>query len=174
LVLFCQLFTFRTIVEMQRRHSSTCQCSVNTHHSSLAQSLTELDFARSLHQAVVNHNHEKVKAMILKNPDAVHQLDQSGYTPLLYACGKRGNLEIAKVLVQAGACVNAVTREGKVSCLMRACMADNPAIAEFLIENGAVGRCLEDSDGRSAIDFIEMNEKWNRDQKDRVVKKLNE
>ncbi|MDX1959089.1 MAG: ankyrin repeat domain-containing protein [Leptospiraceae bacterium] len=60
---------------------------------------------------------------------------QKKFTALMVAA-REGDLELAKYLVQKGADVNAVTRDGHTA-LMYACYNRFPEIVKLLVENGA-------------------------------------
>lgn len=61
--------------------------------------------------------------------------DQFGWTPLHHAC-HAGQLDIIKLLVEAGADVNSPTFSGATP-LMRAIESSRPCCVEYLIKSGA-------------------------------------
>jgi ankyrin repeat protein len=110
-----------------------------------------MDFQKSIHQAVLAKNYDKVKKSIKKGH--VNQLDQSGFTPLLYAVGKQGDLQMARILLENGANPNSHTRIGRVSCLHRAVLAGNAEIVKLLLEFGADSTAV-DLDDRTVYDCL--------------------
>ena len=69
------------------------------------------------------------------NPEYVVDLEQGGYTPLLFAA-RVGDLDSAKVLVDAGADANDVAPYG-TSATVVAAHSGHGSVARFLLENGA-------------------------------------
>ncbi|KAJ3273960.1 hypothetical protein HDV01_003630 [Terramyces sp. JEL0728] len=128
----------------------SCKCHPPATYS---QSLEEMDFERSIHNAAHKNNIQKVEIM----PDQlVNIYDNSGYLPLHYAA-RQGHLEMAKLLIRKGACVNAKTRNGGVSVLHRACISGNVELVEYLIQKGADKEAV-DRDGRTVYDIAVANE----------------
>ena len=76
--------------------------------------------------------------------------DDKGDTPLIVAC-RNGNVEIARMLIKAGARINLQNNEG-TTALMVCAETGNKAIAKELIEAGA-DRHLKDKDGRLFGDY---------------------
>lgn len=85
-----------------------------------------------LFTAVEAGNTEKVKALVAATPDTVKGKDDQGRTPLFLAAYK-GNPALMKLLLEAGADVNATDRAGK-SALSYACEASNPEAVELLFQ----------------------------------------
>ena len=69
------------------------------------------------------------------DPSGVYEIAQGGYTPLLFAA-RQGHLESARLLVAAGADVNAAAPMG-TSTLVVAALSGHGALAAFLLEKGA-------------------------------------
>jgi ankyrin repeat protein len=69
---------------------------------------TALYFATSINPT----NAAAIVELLLKNKAEVNVADANGYTPLIQAVIKR-NLDVAKLLVERGADVNAMTRDGE-------------------------------------------------------------
>ena len=82
-------------------------------------------------------------------------LPPGGLTPLLFAA-RQGSLESARVLVEAGADVNATDPAG-ISALLSAVINGHYDVAGFLIESG-IDPNLADTDGRTALfAAVDMN-----------------
>jgi ankyrin repeat protein len=128
-----------------------CSCCLQS-SSKFHQSLDEMDFQKSIHQAVLEKNFDKVQKFVEKGH--VNQQDQSGFTPLLYAVGKQGDLRMARLLLENGANPNLHTRIGRVSCLHRAVLAGNAEIVKLLLEFGADSGAV-DLDNRTVYDCLE-------------------
>lgn len=73
----------------------------------------------------------------------------------------RGHLNIAKVLVDKNADVNAKDNEGQTP-LHYAVVCDREAIAEFLVKQNA-NTAAKDEDGNSPLDLCESDWPWIRD-----------
>jgi ankyrin repeat protein len=110
-----------------------------------------MEFQKSIHQQVLEKNFGKVQKSIQKG--FVNQLDRSGFSPLLYAVGRQGDLEMARLLLENGANPNGHTRVGRVSCLHRAVLAGNPEIVELLLKFGADPLAI-DLDNRTVHDCL--------------------
>jgi ankyrin repeat protein len=106
-----------------------------------------MDFERSIHNAVLINNLDRVKKMISQ----INQVDPYGYTPLLYGC-RKGTVEMCRFLIENGANVNQSTGLGRVSCLHRAVMGGHVKIVDLLLQNGANPSAI-DKDGRSILDL---------------------
>jgi len=69
------------------------------------------------------------------DPSGVYDIEQGGYTPLLFAA-RQGGLESARLLVAAGADVNDTAPMG-TSTLVVAALSGQSAVGVFLLEQGA-------------------------------------
>lgn len=87
------------------------------------------------------------------DPVAVNDLDE---TPLSGAATHNDNVEVLKVLIEAGADINRVGISGNNPLMLAARFSHNPEVVEFLLDNGAdpnlrnnVGKVLNEraSDG---------------------------
>ena len=107
--------------------------SCGGHSQQVQQTLDEMDFERSIHNACVQGDYKKVLKWLDKVD--VDELDRYGYTPLSYAC-LHGRLNIVSLLIQRGANINHCTPTGK-SCLWRAIKGGNEQVARFLLFSGA-------------------------------------
>lgn len=63
--------------------------------------------------------------------------DEQGFTPLMKASGKEGNLEILKLLVECGADINAQSVRG-TTALSMAALHNKKDVAEYLTDRGAI------------------------------------
>jgi ankyrin repeat protein len=131
-------------------HALDCDCCVPR---IAAQSLEELQFSKSCCHAASIGDLMRVKTLIKKHPNCINSdgiLDgKSGYTPLHYA-SRAGHLAIVKVLIEAGAAVNAATTAGGATSLHRAAYAGHRDIVEVLLHSGALLH-LADADGQTAL-----------------------
>lgn len=71
-----------------------------------------MDSVFPLHDAVRNGDLEKIKALLIENPDLVSSRDSGGATPL-HVAASLGNLSIAELLLGNGADPNAPDNSGK-------------------------------------------------------------
>lgn len=111
-----------------------------------------------LHRAVTLDRREMVKYFLDNgcNPDIRSADTHSGHegeTPLLNAAFW-GRLEIAKLLIQSGAKVNATAADG-VAPLHEAARMRNVAVARLLMEHGANVN-IKDKDGETPLDWAEL------------------
>ena len=74
---------------------------------------------------------------------------RTGETPLLFACGN-GNLAIARMLLDAGAAVDAARWSGDTP-LMAAVHAGNEALVRLLVERGATVNVAEQRMGQTPL-----------------------
>jgi Ankyrin repeats (3 copies) len=156
-----------------KTHAVDCGCCVPR---IAAQNLDELEFSRSCCHAASSGDVERVQALIKKHPECIHSDGtpgcESGYTPLHYA-SRAGHLAIVKVLIEAGAAVNASTTAGGGTPLHRAAYAGHADVVEVLLQSGAAVD-LEDADGQTAVykatqqghlKVAELLQGWRRDSK---------
>ncbi|CAG8453668.1 1009_t:CDS:2 [Paraglomus occultum] len=122
------------------------------HHSNspYTQTLEELDFMRSIHNACIEGATEKVRNIIVKKGShVVNERDSTGYTPLHYAT-RNNHLEICRILLSHDADVNATTPELLSTPLHRAILINNQSLTSLLLLNGANCR-LQDIDGQTPL-----------------------
>ncbi|KAJ3025255.1 UNVERIFIED_CONTAM: hypothetical protein HDU68_007325 [Siphonaria sp. JEL0065] len=79
----------------------------------------------------------------------------SGYTALHFAAGL-GHLEVVRALVEAGATIDAIDKNGKLTPLLHACRTGQLEIVNFLIEKGA-NIFAADNMGKSALIYAIKN-----------------
>uniref|UniRef100_A0A7S4KD01 Uncharacterized protein n=1 Tax=Paramoeba aestuarina TaxID=180227 RepID=A0A7S4KD01_9EUKA len=120
-----------------------------------------MDFERGIWQAAMDGNLAKVKILVKKNKNNVSATDQSGYTPLHYAC-RHQKLEIVKFLIQNGSPTDPVTPSTLSTPLHRAVLGTNEDISiqilQFLVKNGGDVK-RKDCDGATALDKAKHFEK---------------
>ena len=76
-------------------------------------------------------------------------VDEGGFTPIIFAA-QQGNIDSARLLLKAGANVNDATPLG-TSPLVVAIHGDHPALAAFLLDNGA-----DPNDGRAGYTALHL------------------
>lgn len=96
---------------------------------------------RTLCQAARASDLAAVQALVAANPDAVHETNAYGFTPLHEAiiadnCGNI-NFELVKFLVQAGSPINALSKDGRSPLWLAGEFCPSVEIVQYLIDNGA-------------------------------------
>ena len=89
-----------------------------------------------LHEAVLSRRIEDVKKLIVNKVFDINQADKLGRAPLHYAAFN-GDIEIAKVLLEDGANINAVDKTKSWTPLFFAVFMKHKEMANFLIGYGA-------------------------------------
>ncbi|CAG8532339.1 10590_t:CDS:2 [Ambispora leptoticha] len=143
-------------------------CTHSQQANPYTQSLEELDFSKSIHQACLQGDLSKVKAHITKKGSrVVNERDTAGYTPLVLPVfvrhhygARSGHEEICKLLLENGADPNATTPEllSTVSTsrqrfsrpLSRAAAGNHIKVVTLLLRHGANPK-LVDSGGQSPL-----------------------
>ncbi|MGB0598439.1 MAG: ankyrin repeat domain-containing protein [Rubripirellula sp.] len=103
----------------------------------------------ALHMAAYNGHTETVKYLIGQGA-AIDPLDTDGKTPLIHAC-TGPFVETVKVLIEAGANVNAKDQTEAFTPLMMAAGLGQPEIVQVLLDKGA-DKTVRDEDNELAID----------------------
>lgn len=103
--------------------------------------ITQILVAKSpkltMHEAAATGNLEAVEKHIAEDQTSVNALSTDGFSPLGLACFFNYP-EVAHLLVQNGADVNAASQNGlRVSPIHSAVAAQNPEMVKFLLDNGA-------------------------------------
>jgi len=94
----------------------------------------------------------EAQAFVSKNPKAVNSRNENGFTPLILAV-YRGNNEVAKLLVDKGADVNANSAMG--TALMAAIVKGNTEMALYLLDHKADPNLVDDK-GVTALMYAAM------------------
>lgn len=115
---------------------------------SVCQTLDELDFEKSLGNAALCGEVDKVKEHLRKGTN-VNSHDTGGYAPLHYAA-RKGHIDVANLILLHGGDINIRTRAGKVSPLLRAAFSGKYAMCKFLVEKGADVKAVDD-DGQTVL-----------------------
>lgn len=103
---------------MSHTHDENCKCKSNI----AVQSLDEMDFERGIWNAALYNDLEKLDKFIASGQ--TNLVDKAGYTSLHYAA-RNGHLRACEKLLDAHADVNACTRNGGSSPLIRASLMGN-------------------------------------------------
>jgi hypothetical protein len=101
-----------------------------------------------LMEAVTNNDIDGVRFFSKSSAAVINQKNFGGATAL-HLAARQGSLEMARILVENGADVNAIDLEGWTP-LMRAAFFQNNEIVDLLLSNGAAAQLLN-SIGESAI-----------------------
>lgn len=99
---------------------------------------------------------EKLSLAITQDSKLLDSKDQDGFT-VLHLASDRGNIEIVKYLIDAGANLNVQTDEDKETALHLACISEQFEIAKLLIDRG-IDQTLVDIEGKTA--FEQANESF--------------
>lgn len=89
----------------------------------------------SLMIAIQQEDKGKIKKILVGNIDVNYKDNPGNTTPLMYSIGI-GNTDVVKMIIDAGADVNALS-DNSVSPLMGAVIEDNTEIVELLLIRGA-------------------------------------
>ncbi|ORY51346.1 ankyrin [Rhizoclosmatium globosum] len=132
-------------------HSRNCKCADHAPvNPSVTQTLAELDFERSLHNAALVGNLAKLNKLATR--ENVNSYDQSGYTALHYAA-RNGHVECVKALIALGTDVDLRTVGLGTTALMRAVLGRSTGVVEVLLLAGAdVG--IKDGDRRDCFTIL--------------------
>ena len=109
--------------------------------------------------AASSHRHMKVVEILLRegfsSPDQIDRVGSQGLTAFFVA-SIFGNLEIARVLLRAGANINVSNKDGNTA-LMVACKVGKADTVKFLLEEGADPN-LENNEGIRALEHAKSSE----------------
>ncbi|CAK8674917.1 unnamed protein product [Clavelina lepadiformis] len=109
--------------------------------------------------AVISGNSKCVSDFLRRSPSLCNTLLNSTWPPITYA-SKFGNLEIIKILVEAGCDVNLTGPDGctalMAACKLHANHKNTLAVINCLFENGAKGDFV-DRNGKTALMFATKN-----------------
>ncbi len=123
-----------------------------------AQTKTNVDLneqpscARSLQAAVVANDLESVKILLAEGADVDEKEAASGSTPLITAA-LFGNADIAKVLIDAGANINAKNNDGSTA-LHTAAFLCHPEVLKLLLAHGA-DKSIRNNGGSTALESVQ-------------------
>ncbi|KND02395.1 uncharacterized protein SPPG_09064 [Spizellomyces punctatus DAOM BR117] len=128
---------------MSHQHcNSNCNHTLSTLYT---QSLTELDFERSIHGCAQRGDVAKVRKWLLKCcPD---ERDRAGYTALHYAA-RQGHVDVCRVILESGGDPNAKTHEIGATPLHKAILSRNFPTVDLLLSYDALAD-MADNDGRT-------------------------
>ena len=93
--------------------------------------------ALTIHDAAENGDLEKVKALIAADPSLVNAALQGNKATPLFFAAQKGHVEVAGLLLEKGADVNARARNGYTS-LHEACAYGQREVVKLLLKNGAL------------------------------------
>ncbi|KAG0280292.1 Ankyrin repeat domain-containing protein 39 [Linnemannia exigua] len=127
--------------------TSSGQCHSHNHPghvcnhapSSVSESLDEIEFSRSIFAACTAHNVDRVESILCRTKrgeSPAISRDSAGYTALHYA-SRTGNIATCRLLLNAGADVDAKTPELGTTALMRAIQQNHLEVAKLLVSYGA-------------------------------------
>lgn len=123
--------------------------------------------------------HPEVMTLLLKAGAAVNRKNNFGKTALMYAIQER-NTETVAMLLAAGADVNAQTdadvlctalKAGSRTPLMYAAWQSSPEIIRLLV-TGSADKAAKDSNGDTALTYLERNDTLSAEQKKELVELL--
>lgn len=96
-----------------------------------------------LHYAAYYGRTDMVEPLCLRNPSAIGEVNNSGYTPLMLAAAK-GHADVCRILIKYGADVNRVDKsvEDGETVLMLAAERGHTDVCALLLDNGADTACI--------------------------------
>lgn len=109
-----------------------CHNCAQTSQFGCEQNLEEIDFERSIHNACVVGDFEKVKKLIIQDKELVNCQDKNGYSALHYAA-RNNFIDICRYLLENGANVDLKTKSCQSTALHRACFVGNYEIVQLLL-----------------------------------------
>ncbi|GEN76069.1 ankyrin repeat domain-containing protein [Chryseobacterium hagamense] len=96
--------------------------------------LSAQEKAKSIYDVARSGTVAEVKELMKQNPDIINQTNEGGFSPLILAC-YRGNVEVAKFLMDRVKDVNYKSREG--TALSGLAVKYNRELAEYLLSKNA-------------------------------------
>lgn len=128
-------------------HSSSCSCPSTP--SSMAQTLEELSFERSLSGFAQKGDVRTMESLLDKGHPVDGQIGQKGHTPLHYAA-RSGHVVACRLLLNRGARLDVRTAAGGSSVLHSAVYGRKVEVVRMLLSQGA--DCMvQDADGMTAV-----------------------
>lgn len=121
------------------------------HDNSCRNNQTDNSGSTALHYAVDGGNCDIIRYLIGKGLKVDEKDNTSGWTPLMRLASTSGNLNVAQVLLQNRANVNAVDSTHK-SVLMMASLNGHTGLAKLLVEKGAKVDSVS-THNKTALDF---------------------
>jgi ankyrin repeat protein/beta-lactamase regulating signal transducer with metallopeptidase domain len=137
----------RKVAELLREHGAT----EDTPEASRDQKP-----ARSLHEAAVSGDIERVKSLLASGADANDKQDETGRTPLLEAA-EQGHRDVAELLIANGADVNARSGDAGWTPLIGAVNERHAEVVKLLLEGGAQVDA-DDASGYTPLCYAIWNE----------------
>lgn len=92
--------------------------------------------SQSLIHAIMEGDHAEISLQLDLNPDAVNEVDEDGWTPLMFAA-YRGEDALASDLIAAGADVSHMDKDGMTPIIWAAQQHDSTSMLEILHAAGA-------------------------------------
>jgi len=135
------------------KNTQLCHDHENCAHGApkeIDQTLDEIKFEKSIFNACVIGDLEKIKLLVNKHGSSIlNQQDKNGYSGLHYAA-RNSHYEICKYLIENNVNVNIKTFSCESTALHRAAFIGNEKVVQLLLENKATGN-LQDCDGKTSL-----------------------
>nr|XP_002127560.1 ankyrin repeat domain-containing protein 16-like [Ciona intestinalis]XP_009861904.1 ankyrin repeat domain-containing protein 16-like [Ciona intestinalis] len=136
-------------VHMMCRHGKLGMLKTSHTCWNVTLSPVNLDGKTPLHEAACNGRANVVK-YLLKNEVNVNPLKKAGWTPLMMACTKINNLPCVTALVNAGAKLHLVNKDGW-NCFHIACREGDMEIIEYLFATEPCIASTVSTNGRTPL-----------------------
>lgn len=111
-----------------------------------------------LHYAAAENNCDLVEKLSSDNPSRINETDDSGYTPLMFAC-RQGYTEVVRLLLPHTTTINARSKNHDESALILAAAYNHRDVVELLLEHQDIDLHAQDSQGRTPL-MIACNQKF--------------